>query len=143
MSILVPIFIFAEDASEFLVKKKLDNSFITKYEYGKMLYNNPRGVSCKKCHGNNAKGIKISSFVHTYKNVKYNCDVKSSDITDVSRELFIEKLDRNTKVNRVNFSKLDICNRLIYGNTMPEYFLTNNEINSIYFYITNIIKNSE
>ncbi|MBL0722011.1 MAG: hypothetical protein JJV88_05470 [Sulfurovum sp.] len=28
-----------------------ESDFITDLEYGEMLYNNPRGVSCASCHG--------------------------------------------------------------------------------------------
>ena len=34
---------------------KNDEWFITNLEYGKMLYNNPRGISCAKCHGTKEK----------------------------------------------------------------------------------------
>lgn len=36
----------------------INNSFITKYEYGKMLFNNPRGIGCNNCHGDDARGKK-------------------------------------------------------------------------------------
>ena len=40
----------------------INNSFITKYEYGKMLYNNPRGIGWNSCHGNDARGRKMVDF---------------------------------------------------------------------------------
>ena len=36
--------------------------FISHDEYGQMLYNNPRGVSCSQCHGDNGEGCVIVSF---------------------------------------------------------------------------------
>jgi len=47
-------------------KSTFDNSFKTQYEYGKMLLDNPRGISCSKCHANDAKGKVISTFTHTF-----------------------------------------------------------------------------
>ena len=46
----------------------INNSFITKYEYGKMLFNNPRGIGCNKCHGDDAKGKKIVEFKRQLEN---------------------------------------------------------------------------
>ena len=40
----------------------INNSFITKYEYGKMLYNNPRGIGCNNCHGDDARGKNLLSL---------------------------------------------------------------------------------
>ncbi len=34
--------------------------FITKTEYAKMLYLNPRGIGCDKCHGAKGEGSLIS-----------------------------------------------------------------------------------
>ncbi|RAX51812.1 hypothetical protein CCY99_08405 [Helicobacter sp. 16-1353] len=34
--------------------------FLTQYEYGKALYNNPRNIGCIKCHGQNGEGAIIS-----------------------------------------------------------------------------------
>ena len=32
------------------------SDFITKNEYAKMLYQNPRGIGCDKCHGSGGEG---------------------------------------------------------------------------------------
>lgn len=118
-------------------KNDFNNSFITKFEYGKMLYSNPRGISCVKCHGEDAKGKAIASFVHIRNNVKYNCTIRSQNITDISYENFIKTLDPKQKKPKKKFTKTQICEKLIYGNSMPKYFLTNEELDSIYFYLTN------
>jgi len=133
----------ANEISQSLVKNSNENSFITQYEYGKMLYKNPRGVSCIKCHAKDAKGKLISSFTHVTRKNKYDCFVRSSDITNISREDFIQKLDSSIKMKRVRFEKYQVCKKLIYGHTMPKYFLTKNEMNSIYYYITHIEENNE
>ena len=135
--IALPIFLFSQND---LIKIN-DNSFITQFEYGKMLYENPRGVSCKKCNGKKAKGKTISKFKHKIKDKTYKCVVKTIDITSVELENFRDKLNPNVKRKKKKFEKDDICNKLIYGNTMPKYFLTQDELDSIYFYIRNVNNN--
>tara|TARA_B110000046_G_C13007556_1_gene405065 strand:- start:374 stop:757 length:384 start_codon:yes stop_codon:yes gene_type:complete len=118
-------------------KSDFDNSFITKYEYGQMLYVNPRGISCVKCHGANAKGKEIASFTHIQNKLKYNCKIKSTDITNISYKNFLLSLDSKLEKPKKKFSKNQVCQKLTYGNSMPTYFLTIEELNSIYFYLTN------
>lgn len=118
-------------------QSNFDNSFITQYEYGKMLYNNPRGISCNKCHGDDAKGKVISTFTHRIKKKKFVCTIKSEDITNISFEKFKATLDPNIEKPKKKFDKSDLCGKLTYGNTMPTYFLTDEELTSIYFYLTN------
>jgi hypothetical protein len=142
--IFLQTFLWGEvDISSSLVIQKNDNSFITKYEYGKMLYENPRGISCKVCHGNNAKGKSIVKFQHTKKNILYKCEVKTVDITHINKKDFLDKLNPQTKLKKIKFDKTQICDKLIYGNTMPKYFLTNEELNSLYYYIENVGINYE
>ncbi len=96
----------------------IDDAFITTFEYGQMLYNNPRGIGCNKCHGDDAKGL----FLSRYKTKKdKEIVVTAPDITNVSFEDFQKKL-----------STQNIKRSLI----MPTYFLTNSELKSIYIYIT-------
>jgi len=102
-----------------------------------MLYNNPRGISCTKCHGVNARGKKITSFIHIKNKVKYKCTIKSNDITNISYKDFKTKLDPKLKKIKKKFKKNQICEKLIYGNSMPTYFLTIEELDSIYFYLKN------
>ena len=129
------IFLFA--TTLLLSKSDFDNSFITKYEYGKMLYENPRGISCIKCHGDDAKGKVISTFTHIKNKVKYKCTIKSNDITSISYNDFLLTLDPNLKKPKIKFDKSQVCAKIAYGNSMPTYFLTKEELNSIYFYLTN------
>jgi hypothetical protein len=124
-------------------KQEFNDSFITKYEYGKMLYNNPRGISCTKCHGIDAKGKKIASFKHIRNKKVYNCTIKSNNITNISYEKFIKVLDPKLKKDKVIFKKTDVCKKLTFRNSMPTYFLTNDELKSIHFYITNQDKYDE
>jgi len=98
--------------------------FITNFEYGKMLYHNPRGVSCAKCHGEKGQGKLITSYY-----------VKKKTKTGK-----IEKIKKTIKapnIQNVTYEKLK--NRLIsykYLSVMPKYdYLTNDEIEAIYLYI--------
>jgi len=128
----------ASDISESLIEKRINESFITKYEYGKMLYNNPREISCAKCHGDKGKGILLSTFKHKTKDAQFICEIKTEDISKIAFDRFSAKLDSEIELERPKFNKSQVCEKLIYGNTMPKYFLTNHELESIYYYITNI-----
>ena len=101
-----------------LAKDIINNSFITDYEYGAMLYKNPRGIGCDKCHG---KGDEIV-IIARYKDKKETKTLLSPSIKNVPFENFVEVL--TTKRGR--------------SNIMPSYFLTNDEIKSIYFYLQNL-----
>lgn len=105
----------------YVLSQSIDNSFITKFEYGAMLYNNPRGIGCNKCHSSGNKEILISKYKDK-KNITHS--LLAPPINEVSFEVFKKKL----KATR--FESL----------VMPTYFLTNDEIESIYFYITKLNK---
>ena len=71
----------------------INNSFITKYEYGKMLYNNPRGIGCNSCHGNDARGRKMVDFKQTHEKKVYNCTLVIPDIKNIDYETFSIKVN--------------------------------------------------
>jgi len=125
-----------------LFSENFDNSFITKYEYGKMLYKNPRGISCIICHGKDAKGKRIATFTHISKQddkeykKEYKCVVKSSDIRGIDLATFKAILDPRLEKPKKKIDKNNVCEKLIYGNIMPTYFLTDEELNSIHYYLT-------
>ncbi|AXH14428.1 cytochrome c [Malaciobacter mytili LMG 24559] len=96
-----------------------DNSFITKYEYGAMLYNNPRGIGCNKCHGNGKKSVTIAKYRDKKGALK---TIVAPPINKVKFEDFKSKL------------KSDKTESLI----MPTYFLTDEELTSLYYYITKV-----
>ena len=87
--------------------------FISHYEYGQMLYSNPRGVSCALCHGVTGKG-KIIAFYKNDNNTKV--DIVSPDITKISLKQMISALNSD-------------------HNIMPKYYLTDKEVKAIYDYI--------
>ena len=116
----------------------INNSFITKFEYGKMLYNNPRGIGCNSCHGDDAKGKKIIDFKQEHDKKIYNCNLSVPNIKDIDYAIFSEKINSKKNQNK-KFEKEEVCEKLIYyANVMPTYFLVEEEIEAIYYYIKNI-----
>ncbi len=102
LSIFLGLSLFAED------------SFITLYEYGEMLYRNPRGIGCIHCHGEKGKGAYIASYLEDGKRVV----LRGPDIRNVG----MEKMKRTLlKRHRV----------------MPTYFLTDSEIRALHYFLAN------
>lgn len=95
----------------------LSEDFISKMEYAKMLYSNPRGIGCNKCHGEKAEGAIISKYTSKGKDVV----LSAPNITSVSKERFFQALTSSHKV-------------------MPTYFLTWQEIDSLYYYVSSDVK---
>ena len=95
----------------------LAEDFITKMEYAKMLYSNPRGIGCNKCHGEKGEGSVISQYVLKGKTVL----LEAPNITNVSKERFFQALNTPHKV-------------------MPTYFLTWHEIDSLYYFVSSGVK---
>ena len=94
--------------------------FITNYEYGKMLYNNPRGISCAKCHGFRAQGKIIAKYKIQKHNKTITKTIKAPNIQNISYEELKEKIFPKKR-------KLSI---------MPKYdYLTKNELEALYLYI--------
>lgn len=96
--------------------------FISPKEYQESLYKNPRGISCAKCHGNGEeqilgyytyKGKKTAFVVPNIKNLDYN--------------YFKSYLNKTQETKSI----------------MPTYSLTEEEILSLYKYITNKTKESQ
>jgi len=87
--------------------------FISHYEYGEMLYNNPRGVSCVQCHGENGAGRTIVKFKDSEGKQH---EIKGSDIRKESLEIMIKSVNS-------------------YHEIMPRYYLTEEEVKAIYDYL--------
>jgi len=98
---LLPLVLLAKD------------DFISEYEYGQMLYNNPRGISCVSCHGNFGEGKIIAKSKDD--NGKEQI-FKGSDIRDLSLKKFHQALNRTHEI-------------------MPRYYLLNKEIITIYKFL--------
>jgi pyruvate/2-oxoglutarate dehydrogenase complex dihydrolipoamide acyltransferase (E2) component len=109
-----------------IAEQIIDNSFITKKEYGAMLYKNPRGIGCNKCHGTVGQGKLIAK----YKQI----DKKTNKL--------IEKSLIAPAINEVDFEtfKEILMKKKNKSLSMPTYFLTEDELTSIHFYITNVEK---
>jgi len=78
-------------------------------------------------------------FKHKIKNIEYICEVKTPDITKITFEKFKQKLNPNIKIKK-NIPKGDICKKLTYNNIMPKYYLVDEELKSLFYYIKNIGK---
>ena len=89
-----------------------DEDFISHYEYGEMLYNNPRGVSCSQCHGASGEGTKIVEF----RDIHGKQAIEGPDIRKESLTRMINSINR-------------------YHEIMPRYYLTNEEVKAIYDYL--------
>jgi len=86
--------------------------FISHYEYGQMLYENPRGVSCAQCHGKSGEGQTIVEF----QDIHGKQALKGSDIRHDRLEDMIKAVN--------NYHKI-----------MPRYYLTDEEVKAIYDYL--------
>jgi len=104
-------------------KEKKDESFLSLLEYGKMLYKNPRGISCTKCHGSTGKGgKKIAKYYDKHKNIKL---LKSTNITNYSlKDLTASLKNQYRKDGRRQRHKI-----------MPMYYMTQQEILAIFTYL--------
>ena len=89
-----------------------NEDFISPYEYGEMLYNNPRGVSCAQCHNDNGEGKDIVSYKHAGSMIV----LKGSDIREKSLSEMIKAVNTYHKV-------------------MPRYYLTDKEVEVIFNYL--------
>lgn len=86
--------------------------FISHYEYGEMLYANPRGVSCAECHGENGEGQIIVEFRDIHgKQVLKGSDIRKNTLGEM--------------IDSVN----------TYHEIMPRYYLTEDEVKAIYDYL--------
>ncbi len=90
-----------------------DESFLSNDEYAKMLYKNPRGIGCDRCHGSKGEGKIIASYISNGKK-KF---IKAPAINHLSMNVFKKALSKSSRL-------------------MPEYFLTDEEKAYLYFYLT-------
>lgn len=116
LSILSVSYLFCED-------------FITKNEYAKMLYENPRGISCAKCHKNDGSG----KFIASYK------DIKKKKIDGKIGFVELEKKLIAPPINRLLFDEFKKGVMKSKG-VMPSYFLTTDEIKILYYYVNKMQK---
>ena len=91
----------------------LGGDFITKDEYAKMLYKNPRGIGCHLCHGKRGEG----KILGKYRDGNKEVIVKAPNIRHLDFTTFKKALEG--KKNRL----------------MPRYFLTLKEIKLLFYYL--------
>ena len=89
-----------------------DEGILSENQYGKNLYENPRGIACNKCHGNKGEGDIIARYKHKG----------------------IEKTLLAPRINNLEFSTVAKALHTQKG-VMPIYFLTDEEITAIYMYL--------
>ena len=82
------------------------------YEYGEMLYGNPRGVSCAQCHGKKGEG----KVIVTYRYEKREHNITGPNIKHSSFQTMLGALGKG-------------------HNIMPRYYLTDEEVKAIYDYL--------
>ncbi len=89
-----------------------NESFISYFDYGKMLYSSPRGISCAQCHGENGHG----KVIVEYKDEDGNHAIKGADIREKSLLEITKSLNSKHMV-------------------MPRYYLTDEEAKAIHDYL--------
>ena len=92
--------------------------FISKMEYARMLYQNPRGIGCNKCHGENGEGKLIANYKQK--------DTKNGKLSTLSL--------RAPQINNMDFESFKKSINKSTG-MMPSYFLTDAEILTLYEYL--------
>jgi len=87
-------------------------SFITPKEYAQQLYKNPRGISCKPCHGDRGEG----NIIATYRDNGELKTLKGPAINKLSFREFAKKMNSS-------------------NSGMPRYYLIDSEIKALYLHI--------
>lgn len=116
MSRILSVFLLLQ----ILIIEAFADDFITLEEYAKMLYENPRGISCKNCHGTNGATQVLGSF-------QSKEGVKEFIVPDI-RNLSYKEFDKALKEVKDASS------------IMPTYSLTTDEIMVLYNYIEELKK---
>jgi len=106
--LLLPMLLFGVET----VVEEETESFISHYEYGEMLYTNPRGVSCSACHGKLGEG----KVIVQYQDIHGKESIKGADIRKNTLEEMIDSVSTYHKV-------------------MPRYYLTDDEMKAIYDFL--------
>jgi len=91
----------------------LADDFIDRTDYAKLLYSNPRGIGCDKCHGADAKGNSIA----LYKQKGSTKALIAPPINNLNKTKFFAALNNSKSV-------------------MPKYSLTLEELESLYEYVS-------
>jgi len=123
ISILSNILIAQNEDNISKENNSTDDSFLSLLEYGRMLYKNPRGIACSKCHGLKGEGgKKIAKYYDKHQNIKL---LRSSDIRGYSLKELTDSLSNHYREN----------GRRKRHKIMPVYYMTKEEILAIYTYL--------
>ena len=79
-----------------------------------MLYYNPRNIGCNICHGDNAKGKKLTEYIQNNKLIV----IYAPNIKDISLQQLKDSLTKPKSI-------------------MPFYNLTDSEIDAIFYWLKN------
>ena len=90
--------------------------FITDFEYGQMLYRDPRGASCAACHGETGSGEVIGEYTDKQGRTIL---LSGPDIRQASLDKIRKSVHKGSGV-------------------MPRYFLTEEEIRTIHAYLQQV-----
>jgi len=98
-------------------------SFLSSVEYGRMLYQQPRGISCAQCHGEAGKGgQKIVKYYDKKRNPKL---LRGVNITNYSLKDLKASLNNEYREN----------NQTKRHKIMPMYYLNREETQAIFDYL--------
>jgi mono/diheme cytochrome c family protein len=126
LSLLIKATSFQEDdnlTEEENLTVKTSESFLSSVEYGRMLYQQPRGISCAQCHGKAGKGgQKIVKYYDKKRNPKL---LRGVNITHYSLEDLTASLNNEYREN----------NKTKRHKIMPMYYLNREEIQAIFDYL--------
>ncbi len=89
-----------------------ENSFITQEEYSTQLYYSPRGIGCHHCHGEKGEG----KIIAKYKDKNDLNSFNGPPINNIAYEKFYSAMTQRKR-------------------GMPRYFLIEDEIRALYFYL--------
>ena len=94
-----------------------------------MLYKNPRGISCAKCHGREGRGgAKIAKYYDENRNPKI---LKGVNILGYTLEELTASLSNRHR---------DKNHKRVKHKVMPMYYLTKSETEAIYSYLQQVNK---
>jgi hypothetical protein len=96
-------------------------------EYSSLLYKNPRGIGCDRCHGFKGEGKLIAKYKET-KRIK-----EGKKIYTVK----IPKEFRAPAINKLTYDKFkEALESPVRG--MPKYYLTEKEVKALFFYLQQV-----
>ena len=97
-----------------------EETFLSHFEYGQMLYTDPRGVPCASCHGMKGEGGTIARYTESVKKKKIVHNVVAPEIRKLDFKRFYRPFTPQGHTRR---------------SLMPRYHLTEKEVRTIYDYI--------